>query len=45
MIYHGCFWMSVKHSLTKTELTTEIFIQHKQLNNANYSGVDNEFEK
>ena len=37
--------MAIKHSLTKTELKTEIFIQLKQLGNANYGGIDNKIEK
>ena len=45
MTHHGYFRMTVKHSLTKTELRTEIFIQLKQLDNANYSGIDNDMEK
>ena len=45
MIYHGYFWMAVNHVLTKTELRTEIFIQLKQLDNVNYSGIDNEIEQ
>ena len=34
-----------KAFLTRTELTTEILIQLKQLDNANYSGIDNKNEK
>ena len=37
--------MAVKQSLTKTELRAEICIQLKQLNNANYGGINNEIEK
>ena len=36
--------MPVKRSLAKTELRTEILIQLKQFDNANYSGIDNEIE-
>ena len=42
MIYHGYFRMAVNHSLTKTELRTEIFIKLKQFDNANCGGIDNE---
>ena len=45
MIYHGYFWMTVKHSLTKTELRTKLFIKLTELCNANYNGIDNEIEK
>ena len=45
MVYHGYFGKAVKHYLTKTELRTEIFIQLKLLDNANYSGMDTEIEK
>ena len=37
--------MPVKPSLTKAELITEIYSQLKQLDNANYGGIDNEIEK
>ena len=36
--------MHVKHSFTETDFRTEIFIQLKQFNNANYSGIDNDIE-